>query len=513
MNLKNEFFDSFIGVDKSVLLYVINNLTSEQKRMLNEVYGENVKIINNTTRKYIMNIIFKDLYKKPLKDYLATSSENIECLVNTLKDFEKDALLKEYTIDTIKPIEILTEEELSRNKKTIKKLKEAVKIRRFNLSRKKSLDRYKLFFDTFDEDKDTMLKIINTLSDDEISLLKQRFGNDLTSLYMVDDDTYEKIKLSVYPKIKRWLKLIKDGARFVTIYDYIDDTKDIEVIKSRVLLLDSFGRNAIYKLFGNNLDKYCVVSDDRKNGLIRKEYLNILNGKIKEKSKKDLTQIFENYKGDTESDEEFLKRINVALSSLDKYDRYLFNRKYVLNESLSNLENQHIRNVVNSKIKSRLIGNVLDVPMCKGLFERFNENEKTAVLYYIDKLFNNKEKELLRKKFGDDFSGVSYLYEDLDNYAIQKLIRRIENRLLMDYKAKLNIDVKTDGIRAFRIISRSEEYNELRYIYGDVLALAMLLYIRYEGKITFDEIEKLTGIKKDDVIKYSQEYLNDSRGR
>lgn len=513
MNLKDEFFNNFIGVDKNTLLYVINNLTPEQKRMLNEVYGKDVEVINNTTRKYIMNIIFKDLYKKPLKDYLATSPENILSLVNTLKDFERNTLLKEYTIDIIEPIEILTIDEIDRNKKTIKKLKEAVRKRRFNLSRKKSLENYKLFFDTFAEDKETVLKVLDALSDDEITLLKKRFGNDYSSLYPIDEDSYEKIKLSIYPKIKRWIKLVKEGANFVSIYDFVDDTKDLEVIKSRVLLLDKFGRNTIYKLFGNNLDKLCIISADRKNNLIRKEYLLVLNGKASPQKKNDLITIFDRYRGDNETDEDFLKRINLALSSLDKYDRYLFNRKYLHNEHLSKIENQRLRYVIYGKIKSRLIGDVLDIPMCKGLFERFNKNEKNVVLYYIDKLFNDKEKDLLRKKFGDDFTGVSYLYEDIDNYAIQKMLQRIENRLLMDYKEKLNKEVKIDGIRAFRTITRSEEYNELRYIYGDVLALAILLYVRYSGKVSFDEIEKLTGIKQDDVLKYSEEYLNSSRGR
>ena len=135
MDLKDEFFNSFVGVDKNVILYVVNNLTPEQKRMLNEVYGKTSEVINNSTRKYIMNIIFKDLYKKPLKDYIATSGVNIVSLVNTLKPLERELLLKEYTIDKMEPIEVLTSEELDRNKKTIRILKDSVRIRRCNLSR------------------------------------------------------------------------------------------------------------------------------------------------------------------------------------------------------------------------------------------------------------------------------------------------------------------------------------------------------------------------------------------
>ena len=85
--------------------------------------------------------------------------------------------------------------------------------------------------------------------------------------------------------------------------------------------------------------------------------------------------------------------------------------------------------------------------------------------------------------------------------------------MLKDYKSKLNTGVKTDVIKAVRITARSEEYNDLRYVYGDVLALAIFLYVRYKNRISFDDIEKITGIKKDDVIKYSEEYLNNGRGR
>ena len=70
-----------------------------------------------------------------------------------------------------------------------------------------------------------------------------------------------------------------------------------------------------------------------------------------------------------------------------------------------------------------------------------------------------------------------------------------------------------DIAKIVRVTARSEEYNDLRYVYGDVLALAIVLYVRYKNRISFDDIEKITGIKEDDVIKYSGEYLNISRGR
>ena len=120
---------------------------------------------------------------------------------------------------------------------------------------------------------------------------------------------------------------------------------------------------------------------------------------------------------------------------------------------------------------------------------------------------------MFRKKFGYDFSGVSYLYDDIDNKAVQVLLNRLERQLLKDYKEKLNTDVKMDIVKAVRVTARSEEYNDLRYIYGDVLALSIVLYVRYGNRISFDDIEKITGIKEMDVIKYSEEYLNSSRGR
>ncbi len=513
MDLKDEFFNSFVGVDKDVILYVVNNLTPEQKRMLNEVYGKTSEVINNSTRKYIMNIIFKDLYKKPLKDYIATSGVNILSLVDTLKPLERKLLLKEYTIDKMEPIEVLTSEELDRNKKTLRKLKDSVRIRRFNLSRKKSLDTYKLFFDCFSEDKDLVIRVVNTLSNEEKELLQKRFGSDYSSLYMVDDDTQKLIRNSVMRKVKRELNILKNGGKFVTIFDFVKDTSDYEKIKKRIDSLDTFGRSSIYNLFGEDLSKEYIVSINRQNGVIRKAYLEVLNGSKENKKTKSLVEIFAKYKGDNETDKEFLQRINTALKGLDKYDRYLFTRKYVYNENLSRIEAKHLKYVVQTRIKRFLVSDVLDVPTCKGLFERFNEGEKTAILYYIDKLFNDEEKALFRKKFGYDFSGVSYLYDDIDNKAVHLLLERLERQLLKDYKAKLNTGVKTDVIKAVRITARSEEYNDLRYIYGDVLALAIVLYVRYGNRISFDEIEKITGIKEADVIKYSEEYLNNGRGR
>lgn len=281
----------------------------------------------------------------------------------------------------------------------------------------------------------------------------------------------------------------------------------------RINSMDAFGESYIYNLFGSDLSKEYIVAKTRQNGVIRKVYLDILNGSKENKKHKSLVEIFAKYKGDQENDEEFLQRINSALKGLDKYDRYLFTRKYVYNENLLRIEAKHLKYVVQTRIKRFLVSDVLDVPTCKGLFERFNEGEKTAILYYIDKLFNDEEKALFRKKFGYDFSGVSYLYDDIDNKAVHLLLERLERQLLKDYKAKLNIGVKTDVIKAVRITARSEEYNDLRYIYGDVLALAIVLYVRYGNRISFDEIEKITGIKEADVIKYSEEYLNNGRGR
>lgn len=513
MDLKDEFFNSFVGVDKDVILYVVNNLTPEQKRMLNEVYGKTSEVINNSTRKYIMNIIFKDLYKKPLKNYIATSGINIVSLINTLKPLERELLLKEYTIDKMEPIEVLTSEELDRNKKTIEKLKDLVRMRRFNLSRKKSLDTYKLFFDCFSEDKQLVTRVVKTLSNEDIDVLQKRFGSDYTSLYMVDDETQEIIGNSIMRKLKRGLNILKNGGKFVTIFDFVKDTRDIEVIKLRINSMDAFGESYIYNLFGSDLSKEYIVSKTRQNGVIRKVYLDILNGSKENKKHKSLVEIFAKYKGDQENDEEFLQRINSALKELDKYDRYLFTRKYVYHETLTRMENEHLKNVVLSRVKINLVLNVLDVPTCKGLFDRFNEGEKTAVLYYIDKLFNNEKKDLFRKKFGYDFSGVSYLYDDIDNKSVLVLLNKLERQFLKVYKEKLNAGVKMDIAKIVRVTARSEEYNDLRYVYGDVLALAILLYVRYKNRISFDDIEKITGIKEDDVIKYSEEYLNISRGR
>ena len=513
MDLKDEFFNSFVGVDKDVILYVVNNLTPEQKRMLNEVYGKTSEVINNSTRKYIMNIIFKDLYKKPLKDYIATSGINIVSLINTLKPLERELLLKEYTIDKMEPIEVLTSEELDRNKKTIEKLKDSVRMRRFNLSRKKSLDTYKLFFDCFSEDKQLVTRVVNTLSNEDIDILQKRFGSDYTSLYMVDDETQEIIRNSIMRKLKRELNILKNGGKFVTIFDFVKDTRDIEVIKLRINSMDAFGESYIYNLFGSDLSKEYIVAKTRQNGVIRKVYIDILNGSKENKKHRSLVEIFAKYKGDQENDEEFLQRINSALKELDKYDRFLFNRKYVYHETLTRMENEHLKNVVLSRVKIILVSNVLDVPTCKCLFDRFNEGEKTAVLYYIDKLFNNEEKDLFRKKFGYDFSRVSYLYDDIDDKSVRVLLNGLERQFLKDYKEKLNAGVKMDIAKIVRVTARSEEYNDLRYVYGDVLALAIVLYVRYKNRISFDDIEKITGIKEDDVIKYSGEYLNISRGR
>ena len=47
VDLKDEFFNSFVGVDKNVILYVVNNLTPEQMRGISVcMRDDNVAIVN-----------------------------------------------------------------------------------------------------------------------------------------------------------------------------------------------------------------------------------------------------------------------------------------------------------------------------------------------------------------------------------------------------------------------------------------------------------------------------------
>ena len=54
-----------------------------------------------------------------------------------------------------------------------------------------------------------------------------------------------------------------------------------------------------------------------------------------------------------------------------------------------------------------------------------------------------------------------------------------------------------------------KEYEKLKDIYGEKEALAILLYVYGKSKVNIKDIENLTGFTKEEILEYTNSYLND----
>lgn len=236
IKLNDNFYKEFGNVSDEVLEYAFSKLTERNMIKVYIYYGERSKEKKMGTKKAleVKSNIRRVLYKKCLYNYLNTSTDNINNLINTLKPFEREYLLKEYSLNTDDIIEVLTSEEVDRNKKTIQKLKNAVNVNRFNLTRKKSPENYKGFFNQFDKPANEVIRVINTLPESDINLLKLKLGNDYKELNVIDGVINQEINSRIVVRIKRYFSYLDNGAEYVTIRDFVNDTKDIDTIKLRV---------------------------------------------------------------------------------------------------------------------------------------------------------------------------------------------------------------------------------------------------------------------------------------
>lgn len=331
MKLNDNFYKEFGNVSDEVLEYAFSKLTEKNMLKVYIYYGEHSKKKKMGTKKAleVKSNIRRVLYKKCLYNYLVTTTDNINNLINTLKPFEREYLLKEYSLNSDDIIEVLTSEEVDRNKKTIQKLKNAVNVNRFNLTRKKSPENYKGFFNQFDKPANEVIRVINTLPERDINLLKLKLGNDYKELNVIDGVINQEINSRIVVRIKRYFSYLDNGAEYVTIRDFVNDTKDIDTIKLRVESLNEQQKKLIYKFFKYDLSKEHITTD--KEGLINKQIirkLNIYTDKRRTKEFKSFYSQLVDLKLDSETISEFNERINTSLTHLTNEEKSLLYKKY-----------------------------------------------------------------------------------------------------------------------------------------------------------------------------------------
>ena len=54
-----------------------------------------------------------------------------------------------------------------------------------------------------------------------------------------------------------------------------------------------------------------------------------------------------------------------------------------------------------------------------------------------------------------------------------------------------------------------KEYEKLKSVYGEKESLAILLYVYGKSKVNIKDIENLTGFTEEEILEYTNSYLND----
>lgn len=514
IKLNDNFYKEFGNVSDEVLEYAFNKLTERNMIKVYIYYGERSKEKKMGTKKAmeVKSNIRRVLYKKCLYNYLNTSTDNINNLINTLKPFEREYLLKEYSLNSDDIIEVLTSEEVDRNKKTIQKLKSAVNVNRFNLTRKKSPENYKGFFNQFDKPVNEVIRVINTLPERDINLLKLKLGNDYKELNVIDTVINQEINSRIVVRIKRYFSYLDNGAEYVTIRDFVNDTNDIDTIKLRVESLNEKQKKLIYKFFKDDLSKEHITAD--KEGLINKQIIRKLNLYIDKRRTKEFKSFYSqlvDLKLDSETIGEFNERINTSLTYLSNEEKSLLYKKYhsdFMNSlnygQVTKEENFQIIHTIIPKLRWYIKKQVKPRKEGKHVFDRFIESE-SIILEYINKL-SEEEKNTLKLKYGENYDKVNDVSHEL-NREVRKNILRIERDIVSDLKKENNIDAKVSSLMRTRFILKSEEFKKLSSIYGVNESMLLLCLIKYPEYITFDEIYNITGLNKEELLNVTKKYI------
>lgn len=513
IKLNDNFYKEFGNVSDEVLEYAFNKLTERNMIKVYIYYGEHSKEKKMGTKKAleVKSNIRRVLYKKCLYNYLNTSTDNINNLINTLKPFEREYLLKEYSLNSDDIIEVLTSEEVDRNKKTIQKLKNAVNVNRFNLTRKKSPENYKGFFNQFDKPVNEVIRVINTLPERDINLLKLKLGNDYKELNVIDSVINQEINSRIVVRIKRYFSYLDNGAEYVTIKDFVNDTNDIDTIKLRVELLNEKEKKVIYSLFKEDLTKEHIAID--KDRVISKKIickLNIYIDKRKTKEFKSFYSQLVDLKLYNETTDDFNKRISISLTYLSNEEISLLYKKYhsdlmnTLNYGqVTKEEKYQIIHSIIPKLRWYIKKQVIH-RRTKHVFERFIESE-SVVLEYINKL-SEEEKNILKLKYGENYDLVNEVNNET-NRKVRNIILRIERNMVSDLKKENNIDARISSLMRTRLILKSEEFKKLSSIYGVNESMLLLCLIKYPEYITFDEVYNITGLNKEDLLNVTKKYI------
>ena len=464
---KKTLFGKYSKYPKKDILIAIEKLSEVDKKYLKVYYGEEYEdspidvpfIVDKINAVHIkLNKILKKLHEKGISIYEYFSDypkDTVNLMLFKLNEKELILLKKKFgdNLDSmIKRMDWSKEEAknyvalLAKMKRILKNPKREPRFKKEKLNDKKKVSIYEYFSDYSKEDIDI---IISKLNEEELILLKKKFGENLDSLvrrvHWESSDDYKKYT-RLYTKILRQLESLNNTK--ISIYEYFNDyPKDI--IDNMLSNLSENEIRLVKIKFGENLDNYVKYPEWTREDakayciLLQKMKRHLNNPQLKPRKTKDekeikIISIYEYFNDYTQED------IDNMLSKLNDNEIRLVKIKF--GENLDNFvrypewtrEDAKAYNILLQKTK-RHLKNPNVVPKTKkevikeqiSIYEYFNKYTKEDIDIMLSKL-NEEELGLLKKKFGEDLSTlvrrVAWDNED-DSKKYTKLYCKIQRLL------------------------------------------------------------------------------------
>ena len=524
MGFNEEFYNLFIGAGKEEIdvalkvirrfyynaiykAYVLGTLSKKQK---------NVRLGIESIRDAIDSGL---IYKPRLTDYFSQYDSSDVLMVFNNSSYKIQAKIRlSFVLDDRKELrEIFPPKEIELIRYALSSIESNLKNNDLNGNYGiKYVDFYTLLSNNGEYSKEEIDAVFSTLDDKQKEITYKKLGESLVDTEFKKDLTEEEkdyFHYNVTRVMKRRLKQLKDGYIIVGIEDLFSGY-------SKDRLLDTISEDDAlsayyFKVFSENLSrKYLVLPNEIQSivsALQRKRLIKRLQG-VKSRPLKPFYSLFEGYRTDGESEEEFrLRIINTVNTYINNKCQKLLKRAYGENYD------EDRRDSITSYERKYLF--VYIVPRIKKKLEEKKEKLYKPFYDYFPIFFSKEEidiqidteslelKELLNKKFRRNLSYDLLIREE--NEIINDTFDKIRKRL---YKAKSKMTgIQVSDLKLINYLSRTYEYEELASIYGGNIALAVLASI-YINDITEVQIFNLTGISAYIYLDISREYLLKMKG-
>jgi len=355
--------------------------------------------------------------------------------------------------------------------------------------------------------KEEILSCLELLNVYEKYLIFKKYGENLDGdgMYLMPEEN-KKVRVSIFKKMRRYLKKLRNGYKILGLLDVYPNLT-LNEIKEYIDLLTEKQKNYFYEIFGEKLDRKRIVS--KNDDLINSAYKKPLDKVIYYTGRKlkPFFAIFESFKNDGESLEDFNSRVKDAVSTLES--RALTVTKHIYGENYDNLvapsdvtkiEMRYFTSDVVPLIKNRLGSKEVKKDKrkkLKGFYERFSlvnilffdKDVYLSEILYSVSLLNEIEKELLNRMFGKNLDEINELdYKEM--IQVNKIINRIRKKV---YK-KISKDI---GVSLSKLKNLSRLYNNVavRKMFSGLdfeVIVSVIAYLYFDMGV--GEIYKVLGI-------------------